>query len=166
MSECDWTVRLCEALCTPVLSVSPHDRNDTLIEVRPDDLRTVIETLRHDPGLRFETLMNHLGAEVPDGYVLIYNLHSRVLGQKATVKTKLPPEAPEADSLEPVFPGIGWFERETYDLLGIRFRGNRNLKRLLLPDDWEGHPLRKDYVFPENYRGIDNREGTDPEGRN
>ena len=66
----------------------------------------------------------------------------------------------DADNL-PVFPSVAsvwrtaeWHEREAYDLVGVYFEGNEDLRRILLPDDWEGHPLRKDYKNPEYYKGI------------
>jgi len=99
--------------------------------------------------------MNQLGADYGDRMAVIYNLYSPALKEKITVKVYLDREQPEIASLERAFPGIGWYERETYDMLGIRFSGHSNLKRLLLPEDWTGYPLRKDYVYPTNYNGID-----------
>ena len=60
-------------------------------------------------------------------------------------------------SVTDVWPAADWHERETYDLVGVQFVGHPNLKRILLSDDWEGHPLRKDYVFPLEYHGIRGR---------
>jgi NADH-quinone oxidoreductase subunit C len=128
--------------------------NDLLLLIKKEDLLSVMDTLKNDPELRFNCLMNHLGVDYPESFAVIYNLYSFHVKRKVTVKAHIERENPEVDSLEPVFRGINWFERETYDLLGIKFRGHSNLKRLLLPPDWKGHPLRKDYVYPEEYNGM------------
>jgi NADH-quinone oxidoreductase subunit C len=61
------------------------------------------------------------------------------------LRVRLPGESPAIESVMPVWPTANWHEREIFDLFGIRFEGHPNLRRMLLPDDWEGHPLRKDY---------------------
>jgi NADH-quinone oxidoreductase subunit C len=71
------------------------------------------------------------------------------------VKASVPRENPEIPSLAAEWDSANWGERETYDLLGIRFTGHPHLFRILLPEDWVGHPLRKDYEFPAEYHGID-----------
>ncbi len=141
----------------PATGVSFGDmkNNDLMVAVEAASLRDAAAVLKNDAALQFSTLMNHLGADYGDRLAVIYNLYSPLLRRKITLKAFVDREKPEVESLEPLFPGIGWFERETFDMLGIRFAGHLNLKRLLLPDDWEGFPLRKDYVYPAEYQSIE-----------
>lgn len=90
-----------------------------------------------------------------EGFEVLYHLRSMHHHRLLPVKVVLPADAPVVDSVADVWPAADWHERETYDLVGITFTGHPNLKRILLPDDWEGHPLRKDYEFPTEYHGID-----------
>lgn len=136
-------------------SVAEMKNDDIMVVVEKDSLIPAVQALKTGEGLRFTTLMNHLGADYRDYLAAIYNLYSPMLRRKVTVKALLDREHPEVHSLEPLFRGINWYERETYDMLGIRFTGHSNLKRLLLPEDWSGFPLRKDYVYPESYNGIE-----------
>jgi NADH-quinone oxidoreductase subunit C len=142
-------------LGSALLSAAEMKNDDTLLVVDRKELVSAVGTLKNDPALGFSTLMNHLGADYRDKLAVIYNLWSPSLRKKITVKAYVDRNDPEAPSLERAFHGISWYERETYDLLGIRFTGHSNLTRLLLPDDWEGHPLRKDYVYPASYHGIE-----------
>ena len=146
---------IAEKLGEAVRSMEQMKNNDLLIVLDAKHFVTSLGTLKNDPALGFSTLMNQLGVDYGDRMAAIYNLYSPVLRAKITVKTYLDREQPEIPSLERAFPGISWFERETYDMLGIRFTSHSKLKRLLLPEDWEGYPLRKDYVYPTSYNGID-----------
>jgi NADH-quinone oxidoreductase subunit C len=84
-------------------------------------------------------------------FQVIYHILS--LGLKARVRLAVPVESidPEIDSIVPVWPSADFYEREVFDLFGIRFGGHPNLRRIMMPDEWEGHPLRKDYPV-EGYR--------------
>jgi NADH-quinone oxidoreductase subunit C len=84
-------------------------------------------------------------------FLVIYHILS--LGLKARVRLAVPVESidPEIDSIVPVWPSADFYEREVFDLFGIRFGGHPNLRRIMMPDEWEGHPLRKDYPV-EGYR--------------
>lgn len=146
---------LSSRLGSALLSAEEMKNDDILLVVDRQQLVAAAGMLKNDPALSFTTLMNHLGADYGDRLAVIYNLYSPLIRNKITIKVYLDRGDPSVPSLERAFPGIGWYERETYDLLGIRFTGHSNLKRLLLPDDWEGHPLRKDYVYPASYHGIE-----------
>jgi hypothetical protein len=78
------------------------------------------------------------------------------------LKVRVPRDRPEVPSVMGVWIGADWHERETYDLLGVRFTGRPPLRRILLPEDWPGHPLRKDWDYPVEYHGI---PSIPPEGR-
>ncbi len=80
---------------------------------------------------------------------VIYVLHSPTRLAKLVIKVKLEREQPVLPSATAIWPGANWFERELYDLFGIKFEGHPNLKRILMPDEWIGHPLRKDYPLTE-----------------
>ena len=70
------------------------------------------------------------------------------------IKARVPRDKPEIPTVMDLWPGADWHERETYDLMGVIFTGRDELQRILLPEDWPGHPLRKDWEFPANYHGI------------
>ncbi|MFN8671348.1 MAG: NADH-quinone oxidoreductase subunit C [Candidatus Sericytochromatia bacterium] len=98
------------------------------------------------------------GAEDANYYISIYNLYAILdySKRRITVKVNLPKDKPEMPSVYEVYPAADWFERESYDLMGIIYKGHPNLKRILTTDDWVGHPCRKDYkiVEPESYTAI------------
>ena len=119
-------------------------------------LRSVAEQCRDTEELKFNLLTD---ATVVDRYPmeprfeLNYQLVSISLKQKLTIRVKLNGNDPVVDSHFPVWKGANWLEREIFDMFGIQFTGHPDLRRILLPDDWEGHPLRKDYPV-EGYRDI------------
>jgi NADH-quinone oxidoreductase subunit C len=82
-----------------------------------------------------------------------YHLVSIPNKAKIRLRTRLSGADPVVDSVTPVWPGAGWLEREIFDLMGIRFSGHTDLRRILLPDDWEGYPLRRDYPT-EGFRDV------------
>ena len=78
-------------------------------------------------------------------FEVVYHLHAPERREWLRLKCRLPGEAPEIDSVTAVWRGANWYEREVFDLFGIGFRNHPNLQRIMLPENWEGHPLRKDY---------------------
>jgi NADH-quinone oxidoreductase subunit C len=100
------------------------------------------------PGLEFVAFSDVTAADFhptrTPRFDVVYHLVSPHRRQRVRLKVRLHADQP-VDSLTPVFPGAGWPERELYDLFGIVFDGHQDLRRLMMPDDWEGHPLRKDY---------------------
>jgi len=130
---------------------------DRTLEVDPTHLRAVCVTLRDDPGLRYDYLMSVAAVDRPPGGIeVVTHVFSYAHHSALAVRTMVPREDPRVPSLSAVWPAAGWHEREQFDLLGVVFDGHPDLRRILLPDDWEGHPLRKDYVKPDRYHGIDN----------
>lgn len=78
-------------------------------------------------------------------FEVVYHLHAVENGQRLRLKCRLAGENPEIESVTSVWRGADWYEREVFDLFGIQFPGHPDLRRIMMPDDWEGHPLRKDY---------------------
>jgi NADH-quinone oxidoreductase subunit C len=78
-------------------------------------------------------------------FEVVYLLHSLERNERIRLKCKLPSEEPEIETVTTVWEGANWYERETWDLFGIRFLNHPNLTRIMMPDEWEGHPLRKDF---------------------
>jgi NADH-quinone oxidoreductase subunit C len=116
-----------------------------------DNLIEVASYLRDDPDLAFARLSDLCGVDYLDQerdprFAVVYHVHSFLL--KRYVRLRVPVD--EADAVVPtlcvVWPGANYFERETFDMYGIRFDGHPDLKRILMPDDFEGYPLRKDFV--------------------
>jgi NADH-quinone oxidoreductase subunit C len=83
-------------------------------------------------------------------FEVVYHLHSPARNERLRLKCRLAGANPEIDSVTPVWRGANWYERETFDLFGIRFRNHPDLRRIMLPEDWEGYPLRKDHPVTGN----------------
>jgi len=98
--------------------------------------------------------MSLSGVDYKEGLAVAYHLYSMKHRHAVGLKTMLPREAPSLPTVDDVWPAANFQEREAFDLLGIVFEGSKDLRRILLPPDWEGHPLRKDYKYPEFYHGI------------
>ena len=124
------------------------------VTIAPESLREVSEFLRDDDALGFDFLRAVTGVDRKDCIEVVYQLYSYSLRHGIAVKVKLDREAPVVDSVHDIWPTANWHERETFDLFGVTFSGHPDLRRLLLPEDWEGYPLRKDYKFPTSYRGM------------
>lgn len=123
-------------------------RGDTTIVVPQEYLRALCERARTDDELQFNllsdaTCVDRFPAE--PRFELNYQLVSIPHQMRMTLRVRVPGSDPTVDSLFPVWPGANWLEREVFDLFGIRFNGHPDLRRILLPDDFEGHPLRRDY---------------------
>lgn len=116
----------------------------------------VTTKLKSDPRFSFDWLENLTGVDYPAEKKIrvVYHLFSYSLRHRVVLKVELDREAPKVATLASVWAVAGWHERECYDLLGVDFEGHRDLRRLLLPDDWVGHPLRKDYAEQASYGGI------------
>ncbi|MDM7916149.1 MAG: NADH-quinone oxidoreductase subunit C [Candidatus Eisenbacteria bacterium] len=141
-----------------VKSVETAHAGDPFLSIDPPRIAEVCRFLRDDREHSYEWLMCLSGVDYPpDQIAVVYHLHSQTHGRKLTLKALLDRAAPALPTVEPVWKMAGWHERECYDMLGVHFEGHPDLRRILLPFDWEGHPLRKDYVYPESYRGVTNK---------
>jgi NADH-quinone oxidoreductase subunit C len=85
---------------------------------------------------------------------VVYNLYSIPFNHHLMLKVVVPREKPEVDSVSSIWRSANWYEREAFDMYGINFKGHPDLRRILMPADWEGHPLRKDYKHQEFYRDV------------
>jgi NADH-quinone oxidoreductase subunit C len=112
--------------------------------------------LRDDPALRFECLLSITGTDMPAaGKIHVaYLLLSLTLKRRFILKVRVDRNEPSVPSVTSIWPAAEWHEREVFDLLGVKFSGHGALSRLLLPDDWVGHPLLKDYKEEEVYHGM------------
>lgn len=124
------------------------------------DAGAVVEVCRFlklEPGLEFTSLISLSGVDMKDQSKLLVVYHLGSITQKhiLAVKAELDRNDPRIATVEKVWAGANWYEREAYDLFGIVFDGHSDLRRILLPDDWEGHPMRKDYVYPKRYHTWD-----------
>lgn len=128
---------------------------DPYIKVAPDAVAEIASCLRNHEDLSLDSLMCLSGADYPpDRMMVVYHLYSMIHRHRIVIKVELPRDNPHLPTVENVWGGANWHEREAYDLFGILFDNHSDLRRILLPDDWEGYPLRKDYQVPEYYRGI------------
>jgi NADH-quinone oxidoreductase subunit C len=116
----------------------------------------VCRFLRDDGGFKFEVLSDLTALDWPkeEKIQLVYHLYSYTNKQQIVLKVDLPRDNPKAPTMEAVWKVANWFEREVYDLFGVVFDNHSDLRRIMLPEDWVGHPLRKDYVEQEEYDGI------------
>ncbi|MBI5420035.1 MAG: NADH-quinone oxidoreductase subunit C [Deltaproteobacteria bacterium] len=124
------------------------------VVVAPERIADVALYLRDDPAMLFDALMCLSGVDYKDRFAVAYHLYSMTHRHTVGLKVFLPRENPAVASVDAVWPAANFMEREAFDLFGIDFPGSKDLRRILLPEDWDGHPLRKDYKYPEFYHGI------------
>jgi len=136
------------------------DRDEITFQVRREELPAVAQTLRDDPDLRFELCSSVSGVHYPNdtGRELhaVYHLLSITHGRRVRLEVTCPDADPHIPSLVSVYPTADWQEREAWDFFGIQFDGHPSLTRIQMPDDWPGHPQRKDYPLggiPVEYKG-------------
>ena len=133
----------------------PDDKHPR-VHLDAGDWLGVAEFLLTDPALKLDWLANLSGVDyVADGKMcVVYDLWSFDHRHTFAVKVFCPRDNPRVASVTHLWPAADWHEREAYDMFGIAFDGHPDLRRILCADDWEGFPLRKDYVFPREYHGI------------
>lgn len=124
------------------------------INLKTEQVDKICTYLRDDEKLQFDGLMNLSGVDYPEELEVVYHLFSYSLNHKITLKAKVSKDKPDIPSVAMIWRTADWHEREVYDLFGVVFKDHPDLRRILLPDDWEGYPLRKDYVTPQTYEGI------------
>ena len=137
----------------------PDSLNDSnsekYLSIKPDKWLEIAKWLKTESSLHFDSLQCQMGIDVGNDILESrYNLHSMEHNHYIEVRIPISRSNPNTPSVEEVWRIADWFERETYDMLGIVYTGHRDLRRILLPDDWEGWPLRKDYQVQETYHGI------------
>ena len=137
------------------------DRGELTLYVRREHLPAVARALRDDPALRFEICtgvsgvhyLHEVGRELHAVYHFLSITHG---GRRVRVEVTAPDSDPHIPSIVETYPGNDWHERETWDMFGLEFDGHPALTRILMPDDWPGHPQRKDYPLggiPVEYKG-------------
>lgn len=138
----------------PAVEGVKFDREEMTITVVREAIREACALLRDDPNCPFNylsdvTCVDWYPSDVR--FEVIYHLLSIPNKERVRLKVRLSGEIPALDSVTSVWPSANYFEREVFDLFGVRFNGHPYLRRLLMPENWEGHPLRKDYPV-EGYR--------------
>ena len=158
-SKVEEKINFSQTVCQKISEKFPGsidaEQNDDWIQLKPENWLKIAKWLKSDEKLYFDSLQCNTGIDLGEGVLESrYNLHSMKHLHKVEIRIKISAEKPDIPSVEQVWRVADWFERETYDMFGINFIGHRDLRRILLPDDWEGWPLRKDYEEQETYHGI------------
>jgi len=122
------------------------------VMLNKDRIRDICLFLRDEPSLRMDHLADLTAVDFSQypgdkgpRFEVVYNLISTVYRHRIRLKVRVPEEDPSVDTVSSVWNTANWHERETYDLMGVKFTGHPDLRRILLAEDWEGHPLRKEY---------------------
>ncbi len=135
-----------EAFDADAITAGKFDRNELTLEVRPAKIASVCGFLKYDQSfvrLSSVTAVDRYPSE--PRFEVVYHLYSLDRKERIRLKCRLRGEDPAIESVTSVWRGANWYEREVFDLFGIQFLGHPDLRRIMMPDDWEGHPLRKDY---------------------
>ncbi|MGA2409352.1 MAG: NADH-quinone oxidoreductase subunit C [Candidatus Binataceae bacterium] len=133
------------------LSVKPPD---PFAVTQAEALLKICQWLRADPELAMDCLNNQTGVDRKDCVEIVYHLFSYRHRHTTVLKVRLPRENPTVATVEGIWRSANWMEREIFDLLGVTFEGHSDMRRILMPEDWPGFPLRKDFVEPLEYHGI------------
>ncbi len=143
-------------LCPGAATDLDEECLDPFFKVNAANLKEVCLALRDDGALKFSVLSDLTAVDLPVENVIqvVYHLYSYEPPQQIVFKADVDRDASRIATVEDVWKVANWFEREVFDLFGVVFEGHSDLRRILLPEDWVGYPLRKDFVEQEEYDGI------------
>ncbi len=153
----DHLLQSVQGLCKHGLAVADLNASPKAIKIPKEDLVEVCNYLLQNQDTFFDMLSCLTGIDngVEAGTMEVaYNLYSIPYNTHLMLKVVLPRENPEVDTVSHIWRTANWHEREIFDMLGIHVKGHPDLRRILMPADWDGHPLRKDYKHQEYYRNI------------
>ena len=143
--------RIKEKFLDDVYQISEF-RGDLIAVIHKNIVCDVMKFLKTDPALDFNILMDltavdYWGQHRSPRFDVVYNLYSLAKGHRVFIKAGIDEKDPEIDSISGIWPSADWFEREVWDMFGIKFKGHPNLRRILMYEEFSGHPLRKDYPY-------------------
>ena len=145
--------RLKERFADKVVEISDR-KPDPFAVIDPAAIVEIGRFLYDDPDTAMDCLNNETGVDYKDRIEVVYHLFSYRHRHGCVLKVRLPRENPSVPTVEEIWRSANWMEREIFDLVGVTFEGHCDLRRILMPEDWPGHPLRKDFVEPVEYHGI------------
>jgi NADH-quinone oxidoreductase subunit C len=148
---------LTEQFGEAILGFDTELAGDPSILIASSAIADVCQYLAETDTLAFDSLMCLSGVDLnakDEELAVVYHLYAMRHRHSVVLKTTVPKTDAHLPSVAHIWKTADWHEREAYDLYGILFEGHTDLRRILLPDDWEGYPLRKDYKEPEFYRGM------------
>jgi NADH-quinone oxidoreductase subunit C len=135
-----------DAACPEAIAAGVFDRGEYTVEVAPGRIVAVCRFLKdQEQFVRLSTVTGVDRYPAEPRFEVVYHLHSPARNARLRLKCRLRGDDPSIDSVTSVWRSANWYERETFDLFGILFRNHPDLRRIMLPEDWDGHPLRKDY---------------------
>lgn len=150
----DITKKLQESFGDKIVE-SDFESVEQVVTVDAQSIAEISRFLKDEPDLKFTSLMCLSSIDLDeDNLQLVYHLHSMEHNHKFTLAVTVPKKKAKAPTVSGVWRTADWHEREAFDLMGIHFDGHPDHRRILCPDDWEGHPLRKDYVVQEVYNNM------------
>ncbi|MEJ2638781.1 MAG: NADH-quinone oxidoreductase subunit C, partial [Desulfosarcinaceae bacterium] len=135
------------------VAVSPHASDMATLRVAPGAVKEILRHLKNESTPRFQrlddlTAVDNSARRQPaptEDFTVVYHLLALEPATRLRVEVPLKGQAPEAESVTDIWPSADWYEREAYDLMGVQFNGHPNLRRIIMPPHWEGHPLRKSF---------------------
>lgn len=134
-----------EAYDPSILVGGRHDRGELTLEVAQQKIVAACEWLRGHGYQRLSSITATDQFPLEPRFRVVYHLHSLSDFKYLRLAVRVEGQNPRVDSVVPVWPAANWYEREVFDLFGVHFSGHPDLCRILMPEDWEGHPLRKDF---------------------
>ncbi len=137
-----------------IKEITDISNGDSFITVNPANIFDILQFCRDYETLDFDYLTLISGMDSGENLGVVYHLYSMKFKHSIVIKAFVPKESPNIQSVVYLWRAADWHEREAFDLIGVVFDGHPNLIRILCPYDWEGHPLRKDYVTPQEYHGM------------
>jgi len=152
--------RLKEKFFSEIVNVRQF-RDQVFVSVKREKITEICRYLHDDPEIGMDYLADLCGVDYPDNryrFEVVYNLYSMKFGHRLILKALLQEDDLTIESVVPIWKGANWHEREACDMYGIVFSGHPDLRRILMPEDWEGYPLRKDYPLKSDeveYRGFE-----------